>query len=185
MSLMLPLLFVLIKIAFSVGAFLSLYYRSEFLLVWFGFFILFDVLDSTLIPARNQKKYRFFDTIGDRIFMFANFIGFLLFRFAEYPVIIFIILPMFIRDLTAFYFIRQKKAYYIESSSLDKITIFLSAVLFAFEASFPQIISSYPIMLSNICIAFLIILQGYDKVKRIMRIPLKSSQKNTSKVKAS
>ena len=71
------------------------------MLVCFGLFILFDILDSTLISTLNQKKYRFYDTIGDRIFMFTNFLGFILFRFSEYPVVLFIILPMLVRDLAA------------------------------------------------------------------------------------
>jgi len=136
--------------------------KSPYIIAVFLIFVITDIADGRI----KGPEYRPYDTLGDRIFTYANFITFLIiFQPIYYPLIY--ILAFAIRDLVVLSVIVKYKKYLVISNILDKFTILLTAVLFVSHVI--GIIPLQGVFTGVLCslVALLNLFQGYSKIKRI------------------
>jgi len=116
--------FFLIKILLTLVTVLFLITKNDLVVFPFFLFIAVDILDGRILG----EKYRIYDTIGDRIFVYANFLTFL-FLHSLYPEIIYIS-AFFARDLIMLQTIRACGKTQINSDFFDRAIIFVTALVF-------------------------------------------------------
>lgn len=160
-------LFLSLKILLSLLAIFFIYKGSPLLMLVFLLFVVLDIIDSKLVAwSGNKQDYRLYDTIGDRIFVYANFLSFLAFVDNLFPIIL-IIVSYTLRDLAALFFILRNKAFSVPSNALDKLTILFAAILFSLQIGLPELTDNSAILLTNYALVALVLFEGYDKIKRI------------------
>lgn len=113
-----------IKIILTFVTVILLLAKSHLVVLPFFLFVLVDILDGKLLG----KKYRIYDTISDRIFVYANFLVFLALN-KNYPEIIYMS-AFLVRDLLMLGAIRTCKTIQIDSDFFDRAIILATAMVF-------------------------------------------------------
>jgi len=155
-------LFLFLKLVLTLLAVWLIIIKSYFLLPVFVFFIAVDMVDGKIM----KNGYRAFDTLGDRVFAYGNFLTFLIVSSQIYPAIIYIG-SFLVRDLVLLTTLLKKNNFKVESNFFDRMSIVGVATFFALQASGTIPETGMFIEITSYFIAFIIFLQGFKKIKRI------------------
>jgi len=156
--------FIFSKIVLTVFAAYFISQVSPWIVLIFALFIAVDLIDSKIMGL----DYRPYDSFFDRLFAYVCFLTYLAIAPSIYPAVVYIA-AFGARDFFVAGAIQDSGNYSVRSNTLDRITMFLVATLFAFQAGGALSASGRGIEGFCYLIATLILIQGVIKIERIRK----------------